>query len=233
MSSSSINLEDYQYPLKGAKPVDFKKEEVFIVSMEEYALTTATSQLPILGTSVAASCVIVALYNDEGKIAILSHIDEFARTESINQMIQLMPSEGTVAHVYGGSVESVDLCTRIITALEENNICINNADILRKDHMTDSASLAIDARTGTIYSPVEPHHMKITPEFKKRHARPAREYDHPLIESFNALKITSDEKNQQSAHVKLNLLSHPKGKSQAAESQPPHSEQEFKRKIDN
>jgi hypothetical protein len=154
-------LDKIKAPLKGAKKVDFHNAETISVIQREYAITTSTSPQPVLGTFGAGPCVILALYDSKSKSAILAHIDSRIDINSLPRLFSLLSTEDTVAHLFGGYISSQDMCMDIVELLEKNQIKIVNCDIARTSF--DPASLAIDSRTGIIYSPVEDYQLREDP----------------------------------------------------------------------
>lgn len=144
-------------PLANVNPVDFPKSAAFTIYQHEYGITTAKSRMPILGTWAAADCVILALYDNKNKIAALAHIDAM-EVKSLANIFKYVDVESTVAHLYGGSSAlSFDKCLDIIEFIKSSGLKIENCALI--EHSNGCASLAIDARNGKLYSPVEPHHL--------------------------------------------------------------------------
>jgi len=139
-------------------PVNFKSSEAVAVLQHEYAITTATANQPVLGTFGAGPCLILALYDSENKTAILAHIDSMTDINSLSRLFDLVSKEHSVAHLVGGNSSSQDFCMDIVELLENNKIKIAYADIVRGSF--DSASFAIDSRTGAIYTSVA--HYQLT-----------------------------------------------------------------------
>jgi hypothetical protein len=159
-------LHKIQSPLKGVKSVDFKSYEAVTVLQHEYAVTKADYSQPVLGTFGAGPCVILALYDHENKTAVLAHIDALTDIDSLQRLFSSISKESTVAHLAGGDFSSQEMCMDIIELLEKNNIKIVNSDIARSSF--DSASFAIDARTGKVYSPVRHDQLHKTSDIDMR-----------------------------------------------------------------
>lgn len=181
-----------QGPLKQTKSVDFKKDEACMVLQHEYTKTTADSTQPVLGTFGAGPCVILALYDSQNKTAVLAHIDALTALSSLPTLFQSLSKEHTVAHLAGGDSSSKTMCIDIIESLNKYNIKIANADIARSFFSAyDAASLAIDARTGNIYSPVDPKQLYQAPDIDIRleiaafqfTKTPLREYKNSLVKN--------------------------------------------------
>lgn len=150
-------LKSLQAPMRGLKRVDFKKSDSMTVLQHEYAITNAESEKPVLGTFGAGPCLILALYDDKNKVAMLAHIDALTNLTSLSILFSRVSKENTVAHLFGGNLSSKAMCIDVADLVERNNIKIVNADIVRFDF--SSASLAIDSRTGSIYE-VEPQQLE-------------------------------------------------------------------------
>ncbi|MDF2940925.1 MAG: uncharacterized protein K0R66_1567 [Gammaproteobacteria bacterium] len=146
-------------PLFGHKSVDFSKLITLPVLQHEYAIATASSSRPILGAYGAGPCVVLAVYNNKLKKALLAHIDSLTDLSSLKNIIDYQFEDGasSVAHIVGGDEGSIHMTANIINLLKELNITIDNADII--SYGWEPQSLAIDARTGQIYSPVSPFDM--------------------------------------------------------------------------
>ncbi|PWY55127.1 hypothetical protein DGG96_13165 [Legionella qingyii] len=176
--------------LKGAVPVDFKLTETITVLQHEYAITTATSEQPILGTYGANTCLILALYDATNKMAILAHIDTMTPIESLSELLQPV-SENSIAHLAGGDSNSHSMCIELIELLTKYHIHIENADVLKSSFA--GASLAIDARTGTIYSPVRPDQLYKTADINQRQRRVQMQFiKSPLVQCNDKPLIYQD-----------------------------------------
>ena len=160
------SLKSIQAPLKNTKPVNFKSNEAVTVLQHEYAVANADSNQHILGNYVAGQCIILALYDHKNKKAVLAHIDALTELNSLHSLLNLVSSENTVAHLAGGTSHTQEQCIKIIEFLNDNNIKIVNAALVRQSF--EPASLAIDSRTGTIYSPVEYYQLDQTPDIDFR-----------------------------------------------------------------
>lgn len=156
-----------QRKLKELKTPDFKVWETIPIIQHEYAITTSESRRPVLGTFGAGPCLIIALYDTQNKIAVLAHVDALTDLNSLSRLFYSVSKEHTVAHLYGGDHQSKDMCLEIVDILEKEHIQIVTSDIIRDSYIP--ASLAIDARTGAIYTSIEPtEHLQITEEIYNR-----------------------------------------------------------------
>lgn len=164
-----VKLRSLQCRLKNTRSIDFAPAQTVTVLQHEYAISNAQSEQPILGTYGAGPCVILALYDKQDRVAILAHIDSMTDTQSISKLFSLISKNETVAHLAGGdrSHESVSMCIEIVDVLEKNNIKIENADLARSE-FNSASSLAIDARTGAIYSPVAYYQLAQTDDIEFR-----------------------------------------------------------------
>jgi hypothetical protein len=152
-------VRKFYRPLKNSMQViDFKQNQSTSVLMHQYAVTTATSDRPILGTVGAWTCLILALYDKEKHIASLAHIDAHTDTSCLLNIFKYFTSNHTSAHLSGGSQESANLCIEVINLLNKYNIDIVNIDI-GKYSVEKHASLAIDARSGKIYAPIRANQL--------------------------------------------------------------------------
>lgn len=159
-------LNNIKRPLSGfTETIEFSPEDTVAVLQNEYAITHAEDKTPILGTFGAGPCVIVAIYDAINKIAILAHCDECSNINDLQDIVGYLSLPHTQAHLYGYEVgslsDSLRNCYEIVKFLETNKIQISNADILRPKGSPDG-SLAIDARTGAIISPIKMSDLKIT-----------------------------------------------------------------------
>src|SRR5579872_5232496 len=162
------DIDTIKGPLKNTREINFKPEQTVFVMQQEYAVTDEKSDQPILTTGGAGSCIILALYDQKNKIAILAHIDNSC-THSVASLLKDISIEHTVAHLAGSDIEKD--CLKVIEILEKNKIKIINADIVNDPTISEPASLAIDARTGDIYSPVKASHYKMPVDFYIRFAK--------------------------------------------------------------
>jgi len=159
-------LNNIKRPLSGfIKEVKFRPEDAVVVLQNEFAITHAEDKMPVLASYGAGPCIIVAIYDSKNKVAIMAHCDETSDINNLQEIVSLLSLPNTQAHLYGYEVESDSAnlrnCYEIVKFLETNKIKISNADILRSKGSPD-ASLAIDARTGVITSPINSSHLNIT-----------------------------------------------------------------------
>lgn len=154
-------------PLKLLKPINFNPDETIGVLQHEFAVTHAGSAQPILGTFGAGPCIILALYDKQNKQAFLAHIDSLTDIDALSKLLISFSHRHPIAHLYGGDNMGKNLCISILEILEKHQINIVNCKI-EKVPFSEGASLAIDARTGTIYSPIQPKHLNLPLDAVKR-----------------------------------------------------------------
>lgn len=161
IAAQEKKLPEIAKPLSGHKTrVDFKPQATCTVLPHEFAVTTADSIKPVLGTFGAVACLIIAIYDAEAKKAVLTHVDAFSRIDSLTGLLELVSPASSTVHLCGGDMSSQVMCMEIVELIETHYFKIANADIVRTGSIFDSASLAIDARTGAIYSPIFPKHLE-------------------------------------------------------------------------
>lgn len=191
-------IEPFKAPLKNIKKVDFKADDTFYVLQHEYGVTDADSSKPILGTGGAGPCVILVLYDKKNKKAVLTHIDSLTDLSSLSQLLVGVDKGNTVAHLAGGKVCSQEECYKIFKFLQKHGIKIENVDLIQAD-ADEPMSMAIDARTGAIYSPVKIDQFKLAKDIERRldkvcslaMQKPLKDY--PLIQCYDGSTHSSKE----------------------------------------
>ncbi len=127
------------------------------VLQREVAFTNADSAKPILGTTGAGPCVAIAIYNPETKTASLAHVDADTDLSSLGGMFHQLSKESDATlevHLAGGLMESRNNVIELIRQIQyQKNIEIKSADII-PESTTTTKSLAIDSRTGEIFTQV-------------------------------------------------------------------------------
>lgn len=151
-------LIDLKKPLKGAHNfIDFEPSLAVGVLQGEYAITTSESEQPVLGTYGAGPCLIVAIYDSNSRTAFLTHIDTLSDLQSLKYIIKSFDSQHSTVHLFGGDNSSAEMVMDVVEILESMNFQLHNTDIVRDSF--ESASMAIDARTGKIFTQVRPDHL--------------------------------------------------------------------------
>jgi hypothetical protein len=163
--SREKKLLEIAKPLSGHRfSIDFHPEETCAVYQHEYAITTSNSIKPVLASLGAGPCLIVAIYDEESKKAVLTHIDSKTKLDSLNRLLKMMSPSSSSVHLCGGDMSSKEMCMDIVDLIESNGFRISSADIVR----SDVSSLAIDSRTGSIYSPISSEDLEIRKDTELR-----------------------------------------------------------------
>ncbi len=152
------NKRVVKFPLRSAHVVDFNKKLSEGVVQGEYAITSGSSNKPILGTHSAGPCLIVAIYDKKTETIFLAHIDGATDLNSLKAVITQFNPKTSQVHLYGGDASTEKMCMDIFEIFKASDFEIYNSDIVRTSN--DCASLAIDSRTGKIYSPVRPYQLE-------------------------------------------------------------------------
>jgi len=131
-------------------------DEVIAVNQHDVAYTNSDSVRPILASSGAGPCVIMAVYNPKTKTAALTHIDIGTKMSSVREIFDELRSDGNdplEIHLGGGnrSKASKRMLTRLIKEVDKQaNVEIKSANLL--DENIEANDLAIDTRTGEIFT---------------------------------------------------------------------------------
>ena len=128
----------------------FTPEEAHLVRQGEYAITTESSDYPIIGTYAAADCVIICLYNVPTHTALLAHVDGITTLSSLDLLIHDIGPGQLRLHLAGGTQESIKLIKKIVQFFISKSIEITSTDLVGDGDM--GKSLAIDARTGDVFT---------------------------------------------------------------------------------
>ncbi|MGC1853947.1 MAG: hypothetical protein WA659_01015 [Candidatus Aquirickettsiella sp.] len=171
----------------------FSLEESQAVLQHEVAITNSKSKKPILGSYGARPCVIVALYNPSTKEAVLAHIDALTTLFSLNQYFTKLSSNAEngdkiQVHLSGGDNSSKKKTTALI---KEINDC-NDTEIISANicNGNDSKSLAIDSRTGEIFTSFRPNQLQHAPDYRLRMELVSMQFsESALSESFDGTKF--------------------------------------------
>jgi chemotaxis receptor (MCP) glutamine deamidase CheD len=137
----------------------------------EMGFTNAESEKPILGTFGAGPCIAIAVYNPETKTASLAHFDELTDINSIDDLFYQLSENSRATlevHLAGGSEESRDKVTEVINRIRrQENVEIKSAAVIHKNDF-NGKSLAIDARTGEIFTQFYPQQLDNGEEIEAR-----------------------------------------------------------------
>lgn len=167
-----------------SQEIDFKPENTVCVVQHEYAVTQKGSAKPILGTFGASPCVILAIYDEQNKIALLAHIDAGTNLDSLQKTLAKMSIQHSVAYIYGGNKEDPLEFDEVIAFVKKNQIEIKSQALTST---SEPASFAINADTGKIYLPVEAHHLDVNATVKKK----IQEYDSKSAERQQEMEVNS------------------------------------------
>ncbi|MEO8402891.1 MAG: hypothetical protein ABI597_14050 [Gammaproteobacteria bacterium] len=188
--------------------VDFKPTEAFAVLQHEFAITTASSATPVLGSLGARPCLILALYDQKNKIAILAHIDALTRDDFLLDLLPYISTKNTVAYLTGGDQESKGFCNDILSSLLAMNIKIVLNDTPK--NFDEVASIAIDSRTGKIYTSISDHDLGRALNFDIRMQFAALEFMKSRLRlAYNSMSKT----NKSETFISENLM--PSSKSES------------------
>ena len=136
------------------RKANFSAEDARDISQHCIGYTDANSDKPILGTCGIGPCVGVAIYNPEIKVAALTHLDTSIALSSVEEMFAELSKDSDAilqVHLRGGDFMSRKMIDRLLELINGmNNVEIISADLISED----VRSIAIDARTGEIYTEV-------------------------------------------------------------------------------
>ena len=137
---------------------NFTSAEALAVMQREVSITNADSAKPILGSYGADPCIIVAAHNPSTNQTLLAHVDSLTDLKSLalnlNKISDNTPS--LQIHLAGGDSSTCAQAAELIKMLEDMNIKIVSASICND---AGSKSLAIDSRTGEIFTFFYPNQL--------------------------------------------------------------------------
>ena len=135
----------------------FSPDSARAIYIRGYGVTSADDAKPVLGTSGAGPCVIVAVYNPATRSGSLAHFDTNTDVTSLDRLIEGVggaSSRGLQVTLTGGefgSSHSHRLVGQIVDRLSQNqNITMRDAGLLNPSGALQA--LALDTRTGATYS---------------------------------------------------------------------------------
>lgn len=150
--------------------IDFKAENAKYIKQGDYGVAYGGGNQFVLGTTQLSSCVAVAFYCEELKLAALTHVDFRTDIRSLSQVLNFFPSKEIDCYLYGGSSLHKDMRKELLTFLKEKPNINLKAKTFNKLDFTDLlmgvlnedsdfiskniCSLAINARNGKIYTEV-------------------------------------------------------------------------------
>lgn len=148
-------------------PGFFTSNEARGVAQNELVIANADSQKPILGTFGAGPCVAIAVYNPTTHSAMLAHIDGLTNISSLNKYLEIIAKDSSQplqVHLAGGTEESKKMCVEIINMLNKRG-----DNVIKSSKLIplggSGESLAIDARTGDIFTSFNPDQLDLGKDF--------------------------------------------------------------------
>jgi Protein N-terminal asparagine amidohydrolase len=156
--------------LQTQNPGFFTSNEARGVAQNELVIANADSQKPILGTFGAGPCVAIAVYNPTTHSAMLAHIDGLTEISSLKKHLDIIAknsSEPLQVHLAGGQEESKKMCAEIIEMLNKRgDNTIKSSKLI--PFGGSGESLAIDARTGEIFTSFKPKQLDLGTDFDSK-----------------------------------------------------------------
>lgn len=146
------NISNEPSQAKQVKPIHFSPEETILVIVNEYSETNKNSKQPVLGSHSATTCVILAVYNKETTHTMLAHITTTTLLSDVERRLAPFIGRDCVAYLVGKESETY-LYQQMIELLKRAYMCF---EVMLYD---GPASLAIDARTGEVISPIDRCHL--------------------------------------------------------------------------
>jgi len=157
---------------QAAREGAFTTEESFSVLQHEITITDGGNPKPILGSFGAGPCVIIAAYNPVTNQAMLTHVDALTSLSSLDAYFDRLspsPRAKLQVHLAGGDDSSKEQVTIIL----EKIYSLRDAEILSANLCCghESKSLAIDSRTGEVFTVFHPKQLGKTEDHEFRMAR--------------------------------------------------------------
>jgi hypothetical protein len=138
-------------PTRYTEPT-YQISEAVYVQEHGIAFTSSDSNYPVLVSSGAVTCVIVAAYNPTNRFAVLVHADcliDLTNLVSHIKSIQNTPDEKIILHLAGGNVFAKRFVNNLILALSAiQNSEFATAFLYQDERDIEPKALSIDARTG-------------------------------------------------------------------------------------
>ena len=162
----------------------FSPKDSQLIMMHEIGLTNSYSNKPVIGTYGAGPCIILGAYNSHTKQALLTHIDILVIVQSINIYLQNISgnSQNQINIFICGGQESTkqqvaDLL-KIINQSEQYKISYSNLI----GNGLESHQLAIDSRTGEIFTNFDPKKLYHPKDFQAKNSLIAMQFAKSPIE---------------------------------------------------
>jgi hypothetical protein len=160
------------------------------VLQHEVALTSRHSTKPVLGTYGAGPCIIVAAHNEETGEALLAHVDSLSNLKSLSQHLdKIGGSEGSKIriHLLGGDTSSRKQASQIVSLIKgRSDTEIVTAELCAGG---ESKSLALDARTGEVFTTFRPQQLDLGKDSDARTRMIAMQFNEsPLTLTFDGTR---------------------------------------------
>ena len=159
LSEIKEHLASIKPSMQSVEQACFESKTALGLVMDEYAITSSTSSKPIIGTIGEGPCLIIAIYDKSSETSFLTQIDASTDLKPFEHVIKQFNPETSDVHLYGRKIDSNDLCFLAVKTLRTLGFKINTAEI--NIPSVEPASLAIDARTGAIYTAVQAQQLEI------------------------------------------------------------------------
>lgn len=154
------------------KSGNFTASESQGVSQHEVALTSADSKKPVLGTLGAGPCFIVAAYNKKTQQALLAHVDMLTDLDSLRLHLNNLggnAQDKIQIHLLGGNDGTRVQASEIISIINDRGDAeIVSARICSSLNRESGEQLAIDARTGEVFTNFTPEQLDLGADFDFR-----------------------------------------------------------------
>lgn len=134
-----------------AKAGEFPASEARNIYIRSIGVSGETDSHPVLATSGAGPCLIVALYNPQLRRGGIAHLDANTDPRSLSRMIDRLggPDAPLEAHLAGGWEKTRPMVESTLAYLTaHNSITLRSADLLNEG--SGLKSLALDTRTGEV-----------------------------------------------------------------------------------
>ncbi|MBN8828686.1 MAG: hypothetical protein J0H68_08260 [Sphingobacteriia bacterium] len=147
----------------------FNLKECKRIYQRFYGITAANSKLPVLASFGAFDCIILTLYNPETKVAALAHIDTLTDLNSIESMLRAVRRSSyskIEVSLVGGANSTKQLAINLIeTFNDETQYLIKSTNLINGQ---TTQQLAIDARTGKIFTTFDPSNLNLGPDYNAK-----------------------------------------------------------------
>lgn len=165
----------------------FNETEAYAVLQAEIALTTAGSPMPVVASAGATACILMGVYSRKKKVAAMLHIDsgvDFNSLESyFTEMLgtdsadntklevhlsgaYLPPADNTAAHRKG----LIIFAEAFVQYIQKHPKLEIKSCFLNKSNEPYGERMAIDARTGEIFTKFEASQLAMIKDFLPREA---------------------------------------------------------------